>query len=243
MTRTDLKPYCFEIGTKDKTYYVACKSDQDLYSWMDEIYNVSSGHALERIHWMSNELWLTMFNNKAITRRSFWTDQLCTWSSCWLWSHFWRIQCKYDDPKGSRRGINLLIWQTTYRVYPTNGRNYWKDQLLLPKMLRRILKLCWMYWSSTLNKRNGKKKKNRNRRTIITHQSLHHRRNLIQCHIDHLPVQHQLLLHSHLSHQGDLNGTCKIWWMTCLSAATHKTLDSHRLLDLRRAIPMTRCTL
>lgn len=40
VTRTDLKPYCIEIVTKDKTYYVACKSDNELYSWMDEIYNV-----------------------------------------------------------------------------------------------------------------------------------------------------------------------------------------------------------
>jgi hypothetical protein len=37
-----LKPYCFEVATKDKTYYIACKSDEDLYSWMDEIYNVRS---------------------------------------------------------------------------------------------------------------------------------------------------------------------------------------------------------
>ncbi|KAI8393513.1 kinase-like domain-containing protein [Radiomyces spectabilis] len=42
VTRTDLKPYCFEIATKDKTYYIACKSDEELYSWMDEIYNRSS---------------------------------------------------------------------------------------------------------------------------------------------------------------------------------------------------------
>ncbi|KAI8330777.1 kinase-like domain-containing protein [Chlamydoabsidia padenii] len=41
VSRTDLKAYCFELGTKDKTFYVACKSDQDLYSWMDEIYNRS----------------------------------------------------------------------------------------------------------------------------------------------------------------------------------------------------------
>ncbi|CDS12696.1 Putative STE/STE20/PAKA protein kinase [Lichtheimia ramosa] len=41
VTRTDLKPYCIEIVTKDKTYYVACKSDNELYSWMDEIYNRS----------------------------------------------------------------------------------------------------------------------------------------------------------------------------------------------------------
>ncbi|KAI9354005.1 kinase-like domain-containing protein [Pilaira anomala] len=42
VTRTDLKPYCFEVATKDKTYYIACKSDEDLYSWMDEIYNRST---------------------------------------------------------------------------------------------------------------------------------------------------------------------------------------------------------
>lgn len=41
VTRTDLKPYCFELVTKDKTYYIACKSDEELYSWMDEIYNVN----------------------------------------------------------------------------------------------------------------------------------------------------------------------------------------------------------
>ncbi|KAI7900070.1 kinase-like domain-containing protein [Cokeromyces recurvatus] len=42
VTRIDLKPYCFEISAKDKTYYIACKSDEELYSWMDEIYNRSS---------------------------------------------------------------------------------------------------------------------------------------------------------------------------------------------------------
>ncbi|ORZ21327.1 kinase-like domain-containing protein [Absidia repens] len=42
VTRTDLKPYCFELVTKDKTYYISCKSDDELYSWMDEIYNKSS---------------------------------------------------------------------------------------------------------------------------------------------------------------------------------------------------------
>ncbi|KAI8638855.1 kinase-like domain-containing protein [Parasitella parasitica] len=42
VTRTDLKPYCCEITTKDKTYYIACKSDEDLYSWMDKIYNRST---------------------------------------------------------------------------------------------------------------------------------------------------------------------------------------------------------
>ncbi|EIE92236.1 hypothetical protein RO3G_17043 [Rhizopus delemar RA 99-880] len=42
VTRTDLKPYCFETATKDKTYYIACKNDEELYGWMDEIYNRST---------------------------------------------------------------------------------------------------------------------------------------------------------------------------------------------------------
>ncbi|CDH49448.1 pkinase-domain-containing protein [Lichtheimia corymbifera JMRC:FSU:9682] len=41
VTRAELKSHCFELGTKGKTYYLACKSDEELYSWMDEIYNRS----------------------------------------------------------------------------------------------------------------------------------------------------------------------------------------------------------
>ncbi|KAG0176656.1 Protein kinase [Apophysomyces sp. BC1034] len=41
VTRAELKPYCFEIGTKNKSYFIACKNDEELYSWMDEIYNRS----------------------------------------------------------------------------------------------------------------------------------------------------------------------------------------------------------
>ena len=38
--RTDLKPYCIELVTRDKAFYIACKSDEELYSWLDEIYQV-----------------------------------------------------------------------------------------------------------------------------------------------------------------------------------------------------------
>lgn len=38
--RCALKPYCFEITTKDKSYYFACEADSDLYSWIEEIYSV-----------------------------------------------------------------------------------------------------------------------------------------------------------------------------------------------------------
>ncbi|KAJ3272564.1 Protein kinase [Terramyces sp. JEL0728] len=39
--RCALKPYCFEITTKDKSYYFACEADSDLYSWIEEIYSRS----------------------------------------------------------------------------------------------------------------------------------------------------------------------------------------------------------
>ena len=38
--RIELKPYCFEIVTKEKSFYISCKNDDELYSWMDEIYQV-----------------------------------------------------------------------------------------------------------------------------------------------------------------------------------------------------------
>ncbi|KAJ3319664.1 Protein kinase [Boothiomyces sp. JEL0866] len=39
--RIDLQPYCLELVTRDKTYYFALKSDEELYSWQDDIYNRS----------------------------------------------------------------------------------------------------------------------------------------------------------------------------------------------------------
>ncbi|KAI8364810.1 kinase-like domain-containing protein [Choanephora cucurbitarum] len=41
VARSEAKPYCFELGTKIKSYYIACRNDEELYSWMDEIYNRS----------------------------------------------------------------------------------------------------------------------------------------------------------------------------------------------------------
>ncbi|KAI9596356.1 kinase-like domain-containing protein [Syncephalis fuscata] len=41
VSRTDSKPYCFELTTKDKSYYISCRNDEELYSWMDEIYQRS----------------------------------------------------------------------------------------------------------------------------------------------------------------------------------------------------------
>lgn len=38
MSRTDLKPYCIEIETREKTFYLQLKSDEELYGWMDDIY-------------------------------------------------------------------------------------------------------------------------------------------------------------------------------------------------------------
>ena len=51
--RTDHKQYCFEIVSKGKSYYIACKTDDELYSWMDEIYQVINKY-------LNNELYLSI---------------------------------------------------------------------------------------------------------------------------------------------------------------------------------------
>ncbi|KAL1753940.1 kinase-like domain-containing protein [Schizophyllum commune] len=39
--RTDLKPYCLLLETKDKRFYMSLKSDEELYGWQDDIYSRS----------------------------------------------------------------------------------------------------------------------------------------------------------------------------------------------------------
>ncbi|KAJ1509642.1 Protein kinase, partial [Coelomomyces lativittatus] len=39
--RNDIKPYSFELRTYEKDFFIACKSDEEVYSWIDEIYNLS----------------------------------------------------------------------------------------------------------------------------------------------------------------------------------------------------------
>ncbi|TFK17813.1 STE/STE20/PAKA protein kinase [Coprinopsis marcescibilis] len=39
--RTDLKPYCLLLETKEKRYYLSLKSDEELYGWQDDVYSRS----------------------------------------------------------------------------------------------------------------------------------------------------------------------------------------------------------
>ncbi len=39
--RTDLKPYCLLLETKDKRIFFSLKSDEELYGWQDDIYSRS----------------------------------------------------------------------------------------------------------------------------------------------------------------------------------------------------------
>lgn len=41
VSREDLKPYCVSLATASRTFYLALKSDEELYGWMDEIYSRS----------------------------------------------------------------------------------------------------------------------------------------------------------------------------------------------------------
>jgi protein-serine/threonine kinase len=38
VNRCELKPYCIQLETVEKTYYLQLQSDDDLYAWMDAIY-------------------------------------------------------------------------------------------------------------------------------------------------------------------------------------------------------------
>ncbi|KAJ1783563.1 Protein kinase, partial [Coemansia sp. RSA 2399] len=38
VNRSELKTYCLEIKTKEREYYIQCASDDDLYSWIDSVY-------------------------------------------------------------------------------------------------------------------------------------------------------------------------------------------------------------
>lgn len=39
--RTDLKPYCLLVDTKDKKIWMSLKNDDELYGWLDDIYQRS----------------------------------------------------------------------------------------------------------------------------------------------------------------------------------------------------------
>lgn len=39
--RTDLKPYCLYLETKDKKYWLSLKNDEEVYGWQDDIYQRS----------------------------------------------------------------------------------------------------------------------------------------------------------------------------------------------------------
>ena len=39
--RTDLKPYCLLLETKDKRYFLSLKNDEELYGWQDDVYSRS----------------------------------------------------------------------------------------------------------------------------------------------------------------------------------------------------------
>ncbi|KAK4048453.1 Protein kinase [Microbotryomycetes sp. JL201] len=41
VTREDLKPFCISLVTANRSYFIALKSDEELYGWMDEIYSRS----------------------------------------------------------------------------------------------------------------------------------------------------------------------------------------------------------
>jgi hypothetical protein len=39
--RVDLKPFCLEVESKDKLFYFAFRTDEEVYAWMEDLYSRS----------------------------------------------------------------------------------------------------------------------------------------------------------------------------------------------------------
>jgi protein-serine/threonine kinase len=39
--RCEIRPFCLEIITKEKTHYFSCDNDTELYAWIEDIYSRS----------------------------------------------------------------------------------------------------------------------------------------------------------------------------------------------------------
>ncbi|KAL1914755.1 uncharacterized protein VTP21DRAFT_8013 [Calcarisporiella thermophila] len=90
VVRTELKPYSFSLDTPEKTYYMACKSDDELYSWMDDIYRLTPLGASKptnfehKIHVGFDSMtglftglpdqWVTLLKGSAITKEDYERD-------------------------------------------------------------------------------------------------------------------------------------------------------------------------
>ncbi|KAG5730984.1 Serine/threonine-protein kinase shk2, partial [Termitomyces sp. T112] len=86
--RTDLKPYCLILDAKDKRYYLALKSDEELYGWQDDVYSRSPlmgvsnpTNFVHKVHVGYDpvsggftgmpEQWNKLLNQSAITREDY----------------------------------------------------------------------------------------------------------------------------------------------------------------------------
>ncbi|KAI9616049.1 hypothetical protein H4Q26_011301 [Puccinia striiformis f. sp. tritici PST-130] len=78
VSRTDLRPYCLEVETKDKTYNLALKNDEELYGWMDDIYSRSplmgvhvGFDAVSGAFTGLPEQWTRLLTSSAITKEDY----------------------------------------------------------------------------------------------------------------------------------------------------------------------------
>ncbi|KAF8656118.1 hypothetical protein AX16_002756 [Volvariella volvacea WC 439] len=88
--RTDLKPYCLVLDTKEKRYYLSLKNDEELYSWQDEIYSrtpLGTSNPTNFVHKVHvgfdpvtgaftgmPDQWSKLLNKSAITREDYAKD-------------------------------------------------------------------------------------------------------------------------------------------------------------------------
>ncbi|KAK9710678.1 Protein kinase [Basidiobolus ranarum] len=133
VNRTDLKPYCLEIITKDRTYFLSCKSDEELYSWMDAIYQRSPLMGVSnptnfqhRIHVNFDpntgmltglpEQWVKLLSSSAITREDYTNNPQAVLQALEFYTD--QNQRKEDNYSSQQKWVGLLP-QNPNQTIPT----------------------------------------------------------------------------------------------------------------------------
>ena len=142
--RTDLKPYCLLLETKDKRMFFSLKNDEELYGWQDDIYSRSP------LMGVSNP---TNFVHKVHVGFDPVSGAFTVSITTGIFTQFARLVSHSDNN----------------RAYQTRGASYSLNLPLHGKTMRKTHRLSWMSLSSTRTIKSGKWKSSVSPRDVRTH--------------------------------------------------------------------------
>ena len=160
--RTDLKPYCLLIETKDRRLHLSLKNDDEVYGWKDDIYARSPlmgvSNPVNFVHKIhvgfdpnTGNFTVSILSSSSRERAmvSLCRAQICTASSARIVpmsadSHIWRPTSV----------ILPVAHSVPFRACLSNGLAFSRPLRLLAKIMPEILRQSLTPWASTLNTRS-----------------------------------------------------------------------------------------